>query len=229
MKNHNFVYITTNTINGKQYIGEHSSDILDDNYLGSGYYLKRAISKYGKELFVREILEICNSKEEAFHKQYEYICKFNTLNPNGYNISPHGGYGVNGCSLSEETKRKISQSEKGKFVSPESIEKMKVKLRGKKHSGESKHKMSESQKGEKCFWFGKTHLDQTKEKIRTTLLNRAIPTSKTTLDKLSSVTKGRIWVVNHKEEHNKRIWPREFDQYKILGYERGFTKDYKKK
>jgi len=94
LKKFNYVYITTNSINGKQYIGDHSSNILEDEYLGSGKLIIKAINKYGKKKFKREIIEICESKEEAFNKQEKYINEYNTLIPNGYNISPKGGLGV---------------------------------------------------------------------------------------------------------------------------------------
>ena len=46
----NFIYLTTNLINGKQYIGSHDGTI-DDGYLGSGIAIKLAIKKYGKKKF----------------------------------------------------------------------------------------------------------------------------------------------------------------------------------
>ena len=41
-------YITTNKINGKRYVGMHSTDNIDDKYLGSGQLLIKAINKYGE-------------------------------------------------------------------------------------------------------------------------------------------------------------------------------------
>jgi len=45
MKEYNYIYIITNTLNGKIYIGQHSSNKLNDNYFGSGLHIKRAIKK----------------------------------------------------------------------------------------------------------------------------------------------------------------------------------------
>jgi group I intron endonuclease len=117
MKQFHYVYITTNLIDGKQYVGDHSTDNLDDGYLGSGRpYFQHAIKKYGKHNFKKEILEHFNNKEEAFLAQEKYIKQFNTLNPNGYNISPTGGLHVRGClNHSEETKIKMSIAKKGKI------------------------------------------------------------------------------------------------------------------
>lgn len=108
-----FVYITTNKIDGKQYIGSHSANDINDGYLGSGKYIKRAIKKYGKDNFERLILKEFHDINEAYI--YEGICinEYNTLFPSGYNISPKGGHKIPG-GVSDKTKRKISKSQKGK-------------------------------------------------------------------------------------------------------------------
>lgn len=53
------IYITTNLINGKQYIGKDARN--NPKYLGSGTYLIKSIKKYGKENFKKEIIEHCSS------------------------------------------------------------------------------------------------------------------------------------------------------------------------
>lgn len=108
MKKH-FVYITTNITNGKKYIGDHSTKNLNDSYLGAGQALKLAVKKYGAKNFKREILELFETKQDAFDAQEKYIQKFNTMSPNGYNLSPTGGTEMGGI-LSEETKKKISKA-----------------------------------------------------------------------------------------------------------------------
>lgn len=114
-KKFNFVYITTNLLNGKQYIGDHSTNNLEDGYLGSGKLLKESFKKYNKDNFKCDILEFFDTKEEAFEAQEKYINEYNTLVPNGYNVSPKGGYGVLGSYLNEETKKKIGKAHKGKI------------------------------------------------------------------------------------------------------------------
>lgn len=56
VKKYNIVYRTTNLINGRYYVGRHSTDVLDDGYLGSGVAFGHAVKKYGSINFKREIL-----------------------------------------------------------------------------------------------------------------------------------------------------------------------------
>jgi hypothetical protein len=51
-----YVYLITNKINGKKYIGSSRKDQIDENYYGSGKVIKDALKKYGKENFQRDIL-----------------------------------------------------------------------------------------------------------------------------------------------------------------------------
>ena len=72
-KKYHFIYKTTNLLSGKYYIGAHSTDDLEDGYLGSGNRLRRSIKKHGKENFVREILEFCKSREALYNREEEIV------------------------------------------------------------------------------------------------------------------------------------------------------------
>ena len=182
-KQFNYVYLTTNLINGKQYVGDHSTNNLNDHYLGSGIYFDKAILKYGKENFSKQILEQFNTKECSFDAQEKYINEYNTLIPNGYNISPKGGSKYQG-SCSEETKKKLSKIWKGRKHSEES--KLKMGRPGRKHSEESKKKMSESQKG-------KIISEETKKKMSESHkgILKGRKASNETKNKLSKLRKGK--------------------------------------
>jgi len=68
-KKFHYVYVTINLINEKCYVGDHSSDDPNDDYLGSGILFNRAKKKYKKENFKKEILEYFDTKEKAFNAQ----------------------------------------------------------------------------------------------------------------------------------------------------------------
>ena len=64
MKYH-FVYCTTCLVNDKRYIGIHSTNNLNDHYLGSGVLFTQALRKHGVDNFEREILFWCDDRYEA--------------------------------------------------------------------------------------------------------------------------------------------------------------------
>jgi group I intron endonuclease len=80
------IYKTTNLLNGKIYIGQDRNN--NKNYLGSGKLLKKAIKKYGKDNFKKEILEECQTEEELNDREVFWISQYNSTNRDiGYNIS----------------------------------------------------------------------------------------------------------------------------------------------
>ena len=147
-KQFNFVYITTNIVNGKQYVGDHSTNNLNDGYLGSGILLSKDIKKYKRKIFKKKIFEFFNTKKEAFDAQEKYINEYNTLSPNGYNISPMGGNCVQKCH-SEETLKKMGNSNKGKIRSKEFKDNVSKFHKGRKRLEETKKKISIANKGKK--------------------------------------------------------------------------------
>ena len=140
-----FIYLTTNLMNGKKYIGRHKGK-ESDSYLGSGVYIKPAIKKYGKHNFKRETLAYAYSDEELNELEKYYIKLYNAVEDKTFYNIAEGGYtqpkinGMKGKKHTNETKRKISQSLTG---NPN----LKTRgMSGKKHTDEAKKKMSETRK-----------------------------------------------------------------------------------
>ena len=90
-----YVYMTTNLVDGKKYIGQHKSTKFNPNYKGSGKYLKFAVDKYGAENFKVELLEWCETKEKLDQQEAYYIEFYDAVNSKDfYNLVP-GGFGNN--------------------------------------------------------------------------------------------------------------------------------------
>jgi group I intron endonuclease len=111
------VYRVTNKINRKQYIGYTTKTLEERKKLHLSkanspsnkhyfYLFKQAIRKYGIDNFDWEVLENCSSIEQCCNKEIYYINKYNTISPNGYNLTEGGNGGIQ----SKETKLKISKS-----------------------------------------------------------------------------------------------------------------------
>ena len=90
---HYTVYKITNQINGKIYIGYHKTKNLDDGYMGSGTYLKRAQEKHGIDNFTKEILFDFDNAEDMRKKEAELVNEEFLLRDDVYNLAYGGGYG----------------------------------------------------------------------------------------------------------------------------------------
>ena len=164
-----FVYISTNNINGKRYVGSHNGS--RKKYFGSGVLIKKALKKYGNKNFSREILEECETIEEARSLEEKYIREYDTLYPNGYNISPKGGLSTYGCH-SLDTRLKIGNRLRGKKRTLDQRKLMSLKARERGANNQKHFTENES------FTIIKLHL----------MMNQ----SASRIAKLLNVDKGRI-------------------------------------
>lgn len=110
------VYETTCLVNGIKYIGVHNRD--DDGYLGSGNLIKKAIKKYGKKLFKREILFKFPTAEAAYEKENELITEDVVNSPNYYNLVVGGlGSSLTGIKNTKDFS-KYSNASKERWKQP---------------------------------------------------------------------------------------------------------------
>lgn len=186
------IYKTTNLINGKIYIGQDRYD--NDKYLGSGILLKESIRKYGRENFIKEVLEYC-SLEELNDKEVFWISKLDSSNLEiGYNLTSGGNQRY---LLSEDAKQKIREkralqdmSHMCKPQTQEVKDKISNSQKGKVRSEEFKKHLSE-------YWKGKVFSEETKSKISNSLKgktgripwNKGIPMSEEQKRKISETKK----------------------------------------
>jgi len=85
------IYKTTNKVNGRYYIGRHSTDNLNDGYLGSGQGIKNAINKYGKENFTREIIATAETTDDLWELEKEIVNEEIVKDSKSYNQAYGGG------------------------------------------------------------------------------------------------------------------------------------------
>lgn len=85
------IYKTTNLINQMIYIGCHCTDILNDGYMGSGSEIYRAIKKYGKGNFTKEIMFVFETEKQMLDKEKELVNEDFILRSDTYNVLQGGG------------------------------------------------------------------------------------------------------------------------------------------
>jgi group I intron endonuclease len=146
------IYKTTNLINGKYYIGKDEKN--DPKYLGSGTILNRAIKKYGRDNFKKEILEKCETRNELNEREKYWIKELSGTSV-GYNIAL-GGNGGDTYSMNPnlDSIREKFKGENNHFY-------------GKTHTDETKHKIKHSKIGKPSWNSGKNDIysDETLKKM----------------------------------------------------------------
>lgn len=80
------IYKITNTVNGFVYIGQHVTDDIHDNYMGSGIRLLNTYAKYGTDIFRKEVLFVFDNFDEMDKKEAELVNEEFIRRPDTYNI-----------------------------------------------------------------------------------------------------------------------------------------------
>lgn len=202
------IYKTTNLVNLKIYVGKDSKN--DPNYFGSGLYLERAIKKYGKKNFKKEILERCLTLEQLNDREKYWIKILNSNNRKvGYNLTD-GGDG--GDTTKQHPKRKELHA---KFMvggrrfwkSPEG-KRLHAKLLKKRWADPKfRNQMVDLMSNRKITWKDKIS-DGLKEYWKTA--SRSV--SEETKKKLSEASKGRELVILSNDIKNRIL-----ELYKTIG------------
>lgn len=188
------VYVHTNKINGKKYVGQTCTKPEKRWRKGEGYkessYFYHAIQKYGWDNFYHEIVASNLTQEEADNFERLLIKKLDTTNPTkGYNLQDGGAHGkpsemsrinIKNAAIKRgqnpEYRKKQSEShiglqagEKngmyGRKHTEETLQKLREVSTGKHPSEETRKKMSKAHCGENNSMYGKKHSEETKKKI----------------------------------------------------------------
>lgn len=94
MKRYHYFYKITNKETGQYYYGIHSTNNLDDGYLGSGTRLKSAIKLYGKDSFQKDIIKFFNTREEASEYEASMVTESIVADRKSYNLKLGGDFGL---------------------------------------------------------------------------------------------------------------------------------------
>lgn len=226
-----YVYKITNQINGKYYIGAHSTKKLDDGYMGSGKRIRYAINKYGVENFSKEILGFYNTKVEMYLAEKELV----KLSDECYNLVEGGG-GIDPLNSimfdnpahSLDHIRKMNQARKHKLKTDDDFAKhMKSKYAKGGKAATAKHKETEG------FYDDFSKFGVNARKISLTYkdtLRKALKEINHQQGKANSQF-GKKWITNHSIRKSKPVQISELETYLaegwVLGRDRSYDKPWK--
>ena len=158
-KKYHYIYKTTNLLSGRYYVGMHSTDDLNDGYMGSGKRLKASIKKHGIENHKFEILEFFDSREELALREGQLVTMKEVASKECMNLKV-GGIGGFPPSAKKIFMEKMKDfdfkkvfgekcSERNRKLYESGVYKnFKYDWTGRKHKLESIQKMKETKKGQ---------------------------------------------------------------------------------
>lgn len=181
MKENNWTVYCHITNDGRRYIGITSNAPKKRWDNGRGYRSNQLfynyINKYGWDSLKHIIIEKNLTEIDAKQLEIELIKKYNTQNKKyGFNLTAGGDSGYSPC---EETRKKMSIARKKRIISEETKRKIsnsttgiKNGFYGKHHTAEVRKKISELAKGRPGCWKGKKLSEVHKKKIGLKSLHR---------------------------------------------------------
>lgn len=159
-KQYHFIYKTTCRVTNKFYYGMHSTNNLDDGYIGSGQRLWKSINKHGRENHLIKILEFLPNREALSNREKELITESLLKDPMCMNLAK-GGEGGGFLNFNHEKKCHIGASNwlRNKWKDPEYINSQRIR------NSKTLSKTHNAGKIKYDTFTGKTHKEETKQKI----------------------------------------------------------------
>jgi hypothetical protein len=189
-------------ITNKFYVGMHSTDKLNDTYLGSGKLLMLSVKKYGKHQHKKEVLELLSSREELIEREKDIVNEDLLSDPNCLNLITGGRTYVNLNIAANKNNMKKARAEHFKKLNEDSLYR--------ESYGKS---ISDSISGENNSFFGKRHNENAKSKISNSHKGKHIGADNCQF--------GKIWIYNEELKASKIIRKTQLDEFILNGWEVG--------
>ena len=193
LKIYGYVYLITNQLNNRKYIGIHhyTKPEIDKTYYGSGKIITQAVRTYGRKNFCIYVLDWAESFEELGELEKYYIKLYNAVESDGFYNLADGGHNLTSEEvkqfITESTRKTFSKNMKkrweshdpsicrnllgennpfyGKHHTEETKQHLSQVNTGRKHSEETKQKYSENRRGEKNPNYGNYWTDEQKARL----------------------------------------------------------------
>lgn len=212
MKVH-YLYKTTCSVTGKFYIGIHSTNNIEDGYLGSGNLLKRSVAKHGAEKHVREILEFLPCRDTLKDREREIVNEGLLSNPLCMNLKlgGEGGWDHQNSNMDIQLVKAAKGRERMAWLlknDPEWAAKRREQL---KESGRKAILVAYAQgKVRHDTFTGRKHTPESLERMRRPKNGGS-----------SNSQFGMVWVYSLSEKHSQRVPATDLDGWIARGWTKG--------
>lgn len=220
-RKYHYIYKTTCLITNKYYIGMHSTDNLDDGYVGSGKHLWYSINKHGLENHQTEILEFLPTRKKLKQREAELINE-ELLNDSMCMNLALGGQGGNGSKfltkeqLSRGGKRAMETIKRLRQTDPEYATKNSKAIREAYYKAIKEGRRIPKQWGN---WNGKSHSEETKRKIGEASSKHQSGSNNSQF--------GTCWIFNDETKQSIKIKKDELQSYLDQGWSKGRKMNFK--
>ena len=205
----------TNLIDHKVYIGKHSTENLEDGYMGSGKLVSRAIAKHGLENFRKDFLGFFDTDEQVLGYERELVTEEFVSRKDTYNLIPGGKGGWASANLDTEM-RHSQRISNGKTLNKWRCNKLEIDVEYRKRcSARSSCTMSKlliEGKIRRPDWNGRKHKPETIKKM-------SEKAKLHTGNKNSSY--GTMWICNEITKESKKIQRDDFQSWIDNGWKEG--------
>ena len=212
-RKYHYIYKTTCKVTGKYYIGMHSTDNLDDGYIGSGKILGYSIRKHGKENHICEIIEHYFSREWLREREAELVCAEKLTDPMCMNLKLGGEGGweiVNSHPMKSERSRisikKSHKTTKEQFANDAAFREYYSQLQSKK--------MKENHAAgliKYDTFTGKTHTEETRKRMQAAKIGYGVGSTNSQY--------GSCWIT--KDGKSIKIQKEQLDTHLTQGWVKG--------
>lgn len=204
---YHYVYCTENILNGKIYVGKHSTNRLDDGYLGSGSALTKAFSKHGVENFCKRILTFAETAEEALVIEADIVDEEFVANPHTYNLVLGGRGSIERGYSGSKRSRASSLRSKYAWLDPEFRKRKSIRM------AEFNRRRWIEGKFTPPNWIGRKHHDSTKAAIG----------EKNSVHQTGSGNSmfGTVWIHNTLQHLSKRVPADQLPAWSSQGWTKG--------
>jgi hypothetical protein len=207
-KKYHYIYKTICLVNERYYIGMHSTDDLEDGYVGSGKRLWYSINKYGKENHKIEILEFLPNRKKLKEREKEIVNEELVLDVNCMNLQLGGGGGF--ISEDQQRRRAIAGGNVHKEKLKNDKEYRKKFIKWASNNLKNYHKNFNHNY---ATFTGKNHTEETKKKMSESSKGKGLGKNNSQY--------GTCWIHHLEKEESKKIKKEELESYLSEGWIKG--------